>query len=219
MRALGCARPVAGARSMCRAVPGRRRAATAPSGAGAARARRPPGCARHARRRLAIALAVVALTAVAPSGPAGARAAAAACGSAVPGHASTAALRRAMRCVLARERRRHGLAPPRTDLHLGRAAMVHAMAMIRGHAFSHGNVLVGRVRAAGFAGHIVGEALAWGCADGASAAATMASWLRSPQHRAIVLGPGWRMVGVGVVAGTPSNACADGGTWVLEVGR
>jgi len=144
---------------------------------------------------------------------------AAACGSALPGHASAATLKRAMTCVLTRERRRHGLRRLRSDRHLTRAAMVHAVSMERGGVFSHGDVVLGRVRAAGFAGHVAGEALAWGCADGASAAAVMRSWLHSPRHRAIVLGAGWRSVGVGVVAGTPGRACADGGTWVLEVGR
>jgi len=45
----------------------------------------------------------------------------------------------------------------------------------------------------------------------------LAAWLRSPAHRAVVLGS-WRVAGIGVAAGTPGAACT-GGTWVLDVGR
>ena len=214
MRALVRARPDSGVRSIRRALPRRRRAVARPGDR--RRACGDPAGSRRAPHHLAVALAAVALTAaLAPATAAGA----AACGSALPGHASAATLKRAMTCVLTRERRRHGLRRLRSDRHLTRAAMGHAVSMERGGVFSHGDVVLGRVRAAGFAGHVAGEALAWGCADGASAAAVMRSWLHSPRHRAIVLGAGWRSVGVGVVAGTPGRACADGGTWVLEVGR
>ena len=112
----------------------------------------------------------------------------------------------------------YGLRRLRTDRHLTRAASVHAAAMIHGGVFSHGRPTLGRVRAAGFSGHLAAEALAWGCAHGASARAVMASWLHSSAHRAIVLGRGFRDVGIGVMPGTPGRVCADGGTWVLEVG-
>jgi uncharacterized protein YkwD len=168
------------------------------------------------RRRFVALLAAAAL----PTAPAvhAAPASAAACASAVPGATGAAMLRRAMTCVIAHERRRRGLPVFRTDRHLTRAAALHAAGMVRTSVFSHGDSMIGRVRAAGFAGPSAAEAIAWGCAAGAAPTAVLGSWLRSPAHRAVVLGRRWRLAGIGVAAGTPGGVCA-GGTWVLDVGR
>ncbi len=51
----------------------------------------------------------------------------------------------------------------------------------------------------------VGENLAWGTGRAASPRAVLAAWLRSPGHRRVLLRRSYRVVGVGVAAGTPSR--------------
>jgi uncharacterized protein YkwD len=169
------------------------------------------------RRRPAALLALAAIASAPAVGPPAASAAH--CGARDGAGSSLRSLRRDMACALATARRRRGLAPLRRNRGLTRAATAHARAMVRRGVFSHGTAVLGRVRAAGFAGGEAAEAIAWGCGGGAAATATLASWLRSPPHRAIALGRRWRSVGIGVARGTPARRCARGATWVLEVGR
>jgi uncharacterized protein YkwD len=48
----------------------------------------------------------------------------------------------------------------------------------------------------------VGEDLAWGTGRLSRARAIVRMWLASPSHRANLLHPGYRMVGVGALRGT-----------------
>jgi len=107
--------------------------------------------------------------------------------------ASESSLLRAMDGV----RTSHGLAPLRLDYRLERVARSHSLSMLRGHYFSHGS-FAARLRASGAAGPIFGEDLAWGPA---SASWIVNAWLTSPEHRANLLRPGFRRVGVGAVIG------------------
>ena len=91
-----------------------------------------------------------------------------------------------------------GLAPLRLDYSLERVARSHSVSMLRGRYFSHGS-FAARLRASGAAGPIFGEDLAWGPA---SSSWVVNGWLASPEHRAILLRPGFRRVGVGAVIGT-----------------
>lgn len=116
-------------------------------------------------------------------------------GQARPSSGSEASLLRTMNGV----RASHGLAPLRVDLRLVRAARGHSADMMRRQYFAHGSV-AGRALAAGARGPVFGEDLAWGTA--ASAQWVVDRWLASPAHRAVLLRPGFRRVGVGIVFGT-----------------
>ena len=96
-------------------------------------------------------------------------------------------------------RKSHGLAPLRVDIHLVRAARGHSADMMRRQYFAHGSV-AGRALAAGARGPIFGEDLAW--ASGITATWVVNAWLASPSHRAVLLRPGFRRVGVGYSFGT-----------------
>jgi uncharacterized protein YkwD len=91
-----------------------------------------------------------------------------------------------------------GLAPLRVDVRLVRAARGHSADMLRCQYFAHGSV-AGRARAAGARGPVFGENLAW--ADGLTAQWVVNKWLASPSHRAVMLRPGFRRVGIGIVFG------------------
>lgn len=73
--------------------------------------------------------------------------------------------------------------------------------MLRRNYFSHGQV-ARRLASFGARGPRVGENLAWGTGAYARAEAIVRAWLTSPPHRANLLRPGFRRVGVGAVVGT-----------------
>jgi uncharacterized protein YkwD len=91
------------------------------------------------------------------------------------------------------------LAPLRLDIRLLRAARGHSTDMMHRQYFAHGAV-GGRVLAEGAHGPIFGEDLAWGTGVGAQWA--VSRWLASPPHRAVLLRPGFRRVGIGIAFGT-----------------
>jgi uncharacterized protein YkwD len=87
----------------------------------------------------------------------------------------------------------------RVDFHLVRAARGHSADMMRRGYFAHGS-LAGRAVAAGARGPLFGEDLAW--ATGLTAQWVVDHWLASPSHRAVLLRPGFRRVGIGIAFGT-----------------
>ena len=96
-------------------------------------------------------------------------------------------------------RQGNGLAPVRVDYHLVRAARGHSADMMRRQYFGHGSV-GGRAARAGAHGPVFGENLAWGTA--VTAQSVVDHWLASPSHRAILLRPGFRRVGIGIAFGS-----------------
>ena len=93
----------------------------------------------------------------------------------------------------------HGLAPLRLDVRLLRAARGHSADMLHRQYFAHGSV-AGRALAHGARGPVFGEDLAWGTS--ATAQWVINLWLASPSHRAVLLRPGFRRVGIGISLGT-----------------
>jgi uncharacterized protein YkwD len=91
------------------------------------------------------------------------------------------------------------LAPLRLDVRLLRAARGHSTDMMHRQYFAHGAV-AGRVLAEGAHGPVFGEDLAWGTGVGAQWA--VGQWLASPPHRAVLLRPGFRRVGIGIAFGS-----------------
>jgi uncharacterized protein YkwD len=59
-----------------------------------------------------------------------------------------------------------------------------------------------RLAAHGVRGPLYGENLAWGVGRSAAARTILRSWMASPGHRANLLRPGWRRIGVGALTGT-----------------
>jgi uncharacterized protein YkwD len=94
----------------------------------------------------------------------------------------------------------HGLAPLRIDARLGRAAQAHTADMVRRGYFAHGPTAL-RLARFGVRGARVGENLGWGAGAAANAQSIVQLWLASPRHRANLLRPGFRTVGLGLRAG------------------
>jgi uncharacterized protein YkwD len=94
----------------------------------------------------------------------------------------------------------HGLRPLRADTRLETAARGHSRSMLRTGTFAHGAFNV-RIRRVGVRARRVGENLAWGAGAYGRAQTIVQMWLASPAHRANLLRPGYRIVGVGAIKG------------------
>jgi uncharacterized protein YkwD len=110
-------------------------------------------------------------------------------------NSSEASLLQSMNAV----RTSNHLAPLRLDVRLLRAARGHSADMLSRGYFAHGSV-AGRALAQGARGPVFGEDLAW--ATGLTAQWVVDHWLASPSHRAVLLRPGFRRVGIGISFGT-----------------
>ena len=95
----------------------------------------------------------------------------------------------------------HGLARLSSDGPLIRAARSHSARLMRIDAFTHGS-FASRLAAFGARGPRFGENIAWGTGSRASARSIVRAWLASPGHRANLLRPGFRRIGIGARVGT-----------------
>lgn len=139
-----------------------------------------------------------------------------------PGSARYA--RKAMLCLINRLRRAHGLRPLRAHPRLIRAAQAYSDQMVSRRFFGHtdrrGNTVSDRLRAQGYLGRgmswTVGENLAWATGGLAAPTPVLRGWHNSPGHRAVMLRPGFRDIGVGVAALAPTGRA--GATYTLVLG-
>jgi uncharacterized protein YkwD len=127
-------------------------------------------------------------------------------------------------CLINRARADHGLHRLRVDLRLVRAAREHAQDMVGRGYFSHtspsGASSSDRIADTGWmrgrASWIVGETLGWRVGP-ASARWIVRAWLRSRSHRHVLLNRRYRVVGIGIVSGTPFSG-AGGATYAADFG-
>lgn len=176
----------------------------------------------HPRLAAVAAASALALAAV----PAASAQAGCASTSAMPGQVSASALTGATLCLLNAERRQRRLPPLRLNGRLSRAASVHSADMVRRDYFSHeslsGASFVDRIRRTGYLSGprawLVGENLAWGSGDRASAAAIVRAWMGSPGHRSNILQRRFREIGIGVMMGAPQRPSGPAATYATEFG-
>ena len=107
---------------------------------------------------------------------------------------------RALLAAMNGARTSRGLRPLRLDAKLQSAARAHTTEMLRYGYFGHG-AFGRRLSSFGVRGPFVGENLAWGNGRFRRAGVIVREWLRSPEHRANLLRPGFRRVGVGSLTG------------------
>lgn len=113
--------------------------------------------------------------------------------------------------LINRTRAAHGLHAVRMQPDLDRAAIAHSRQMLSLGYFSHysagGATYVQRLRAAGYtaAGYrswSAGEVIGWGTGIAGTAQMIFSAWMHSSGHRAVILTPRWRDVGIGCARGT-----------------
>ncbi len=178
----------------------------------------------RAGRWLVLAIASIALVGTISAGTADARRTHR---SRCPGERTSSAdgkrFLRAVLCLQAIERRRHGLNSLGPRRALGKAAIRHARDMVSrgyfGHVSPTGSDPLDRALAAGYRGGrkiSVGEnLLSW--STPLTAAAVVEKWMASPPHRRNTLCRCWSDVGIALVRHTPSGA--RGLTVAVEFGR
>jgi uncharacterized protein YkwD len=144
--------------------------------------------------------------------------------AAVPAQAATprwVGLFRAINAV----RTSHGLRPIVPSRGLRGAAERHSRDMQRRGYFAHtsptGSTLTQRVMTSGFITYgpwWAGETLAWGCGSYGTPSAVVRAWLKSPEHRAIMLSARYHLVGIGRAYGTFLGH-ADASVWTVDWGH
>jgi uncharacterized protein YkwD len=142
------------------------------------------------------------------------------------GHKALSTARRAVRCLVNEQRAAHDLPPLRSERRLRRAAQAHTRSMLEVRRFAHhlpGHepTLLGRAAAAGYLRDArnwwLGETLAFGTDGAATPAALVLLLMASPPHRATLLDPEARDLGIGLAAGAPGEG--PGATLTLDLGR
>jgi uncharacterized protein YkwD len=131
----------------------------------------------------------------------------------VPAQTDDAAVGAAVLCLLNGERRDRGLGPLKVNGKLAKAADVQASDMVKREYFSHrnpeGRNSTARIKAAGYMSGggrwTVGENLAWGVGELASARGLVNAWMNSPPHRSNILKPAYREIGLAIAMGTPKD--------------
>jgi uncharacterized protein YkwD len=99
-----------------------------------------------------------------------------------------------------RVRAEHGLAPLTVDLRLVKSARGHSAEMVRTKTFAHG-AFGQRAEREGVTTGFLGETLGWAAPVSGATARIVEMWLRSPEHRAVLLGRAYRTVGIGISIG------------------
>jgi uncharacterized protein YkwD len=131
----------------------------------------------------------------------------------------------AILCLVNRHRAFHHVKPLRLNASLAASARRHSAQMVTDRYFSHGgpnnSSLIRRVGATRYLRHArawaLGETLAWASASQATPTGLVNLLMASPPHRAILLDPSYRDIGVGVGAGAPV-AGDSGATLTLDLG-
>ena len=129
----------------------------------------------------------------------------------LPTSAATAGAEREAIDALNDVRRANGVAPLRVSESLNRSSSEYARKMLRHDFFGHGSSIdvAGAFRAAG-------ETLAYHTGWNAQPRRTVARWMNSPGHRAVLLSSRFHWVGMGLARGRLGSRVAT--TWVAHVG-
>lgn len=145
----------------------------------------------------------------------------------VTAHAARVSSRALLRALNA-QRRRYGLRRLHYSARLSHAAAPFARAMAQANFFDHtgpdGRTFAQRIMATGYlhGSHRwnVAENLGWGTGSLGGPNAIVQGWMASAEHRANILNPVLRDVGIGIAYGSPVPGMSDRGarTYVTDFG-
>lgn len=133
-----------------------------------------------------------------------------------------------VRCLLNKQRQRHGLKKLKLHKRLNKAAGKHSRVMKRKSCFDHvcpGEAsLESRLSSVRYLLNNLlqwsyGENIGWGQAQLATPRAMVKAWMHSPPHRANILDGGFRDLGVGFSRGNPYSKKGKGGLYTTDFGR
>ena len=140
-----------------------------------------------------------------------------------PGRNRLRRMRAATICLINHERAIRGLRKLVRSDHLTAVASAHSVDMVKKKYFGHN---AGRNPVAGLsslaseplaqAAWRSGENIAWGTRWRGSPKTIVSLWMGSPGHRANLLNPGFREIGVGIAFGNPFEDIAGGATYTAN---
>ena len=90
--------------------------------------------------------------------------------------------------------------------------------MVRHHYFEHGD-FAGRIHHAGYHGYTLGENIAWGSLRYSTPESIVRMWMHSPGHRANILRPQFRDIGIGIARGAPERGVHGAATYTTDFGK
>lgn len=116
-------------------------------------------------------------------------------------------------CLLNQRRQANGLRKLRGDGRLELAAQRHSASMDARNYFSHSSPGGGSPRSriqrtgylSGASSWGIAENILWGGGGRGSPKAAVARWMASPGHRAAILSPSYREIGIGFALGSPTG--------------
>jgi uncharacterized protein YkwD len=126
-----------------------------------------------------------------------------------PGGQSTADAQSAITCLINKQRARHHMRAVHGSAALWAAAQEHSNAMVAQNFFSHEGDGTPASRAenagymAGASAWGIGENLEWATGKAATPKSVVSGWMKSAEHRGVILSRQFRQVGVGVADGSP----------------
>jgi uncharacterized protein YkwD len=144
----------------------------------------------------------------------------------VPSDGNIDALNAAILCLVNGERTDAGLATLNHVSQLDQSANGMCQRMITEHFFSHetpdGKTVVDRVEPTGYipksGDWVVGENLAWGSGALSTPQAIVNGWMNSPGHRANILAPDYKDIGLAACNGSPLADHPGGTVYVNNFG-
>jgi len=146
-----------------------------------------------------------------------------------PTRTNAARIDAATLCLIDRTRAAHGLPALKANRTLQAVAVSQVKSMVRLNYFADispsGAAPAGLIAATSYGRHArslsVAENIGWGTRPEATPAQMVASWLRSPAHREIILTGEFRDLGVGATDAAPSSLAQGqaGATYALELAR
>src|SRR3954464_2796073 len=144
-----------------------------------------------------------------------------------PSDADIDQLNAAILCLVNRERTDNGGLPQRAQSsELAQAASGMCQRMTAEHFFSHdtpdGKSVVDRIQPTGYipggGDWVVGENLAWGSGALSTPQAIVNGWMNSPGHRANILAPDYKDIGLASCMGSPLTTNSGGRVYVNNFG-
>jgi uncharacterized protein YkwD len=132
----------------------------------------------------------------------------------------------AILCLVNGERADQNLPALNANDQLGQAASGMCALMVKEQFFSHetpeGKNVVDRVQPTGYIPNsgdwVVGENLAWGSGALATPNAIVNGWMNSPGHKANILAPDYKDIGLAACQGAPSPTLSGGTVYVNDFG-
>lgn len=129
-------------------------------------------------------------------------------------------------CLVNAERTDQGLAPLSQNSQLQQSAAGMAQRIVTEQFFAHetpdGKNLVDRIRPTGYIPRngdwVVGENLAWGSGGLSTPQAIVNAWMNSPGHRANILAPDYKDIGLATAIGSPTKGQSGGAVYVNNFG-